>query len=213
MEEIVRYTLSFLLRDDPFYTEKVGYTADKAEWPRYALVIKPSGFFGRDYGTPGSLPPAQPALLDGLPVPYGDNRMERYAHAHGETLILHADFVASAYFMLSRYEEWVRPTVRDAHGRFPGRECWAARAGFLDRPIVDEYGLWLKQRIDELVSRPADKASTDNWQPGLKRIYLTHDVDAPFLYRSARGLWRSLRDGHGLRKTFAYCFGGHIRDP
>lgn len=213
MEEIVRYTLSFLLRDDPFYTVKVGYTADTALWPQYALVIVPSAFFGQDYGTPRSLPPAQPALLDGLPVPYGQNRMERYAHAQGETLVLHADFVAAAYFMLSRYEEWMRPSVRDTHGRFPGRESWAARAGCLDRPLVDEYGLWLKARIDEHVGRPADDAAASAWNPGLRRIYLTHDVDAPFLYRSAKGRLRSLRDGRGLRRTFTHCFGGNARDP
>ncbi|MDE5605939.1 MAG: hypothetical protein K2I68_01385, partial [Bacteroidales bacterium] len=216
MEEIVRYTLSFLLRDDPFYLDRIGYTADEAEWPRYTLVIKPSDFFQADYGTARSLPPAQPALLDGLPVPFGENRMARYAHARGETLVLHADWVAAAYFMLSRYEEWMRPTVRDAHGRFPGRESWAARAGFLHRPLVDEYGLWLKARVDECVAARA--ADTDiqpsaTWQPGLRRIYLTHDVDAPFLYRSAKGLLRSLRDGRGLRRTFAHCFGGNARDP
>lgn len=213
MEEIVRYTLSFLLRDDPFYTEKVGYTADTALWPQYALVIVPSAFFGQDYGTPRSLPPAQPDLLDGLPVPYGQNRMERYAHAQGETLVLHADFVAAAYFMLSRYEEWMRPSVRDTHGRFPGRESWAARAGYLDRPLVDEYGLWLKARIDEHVGRPADDAAASAWNPGLRRIYLTHDVDAPFLYRSAKGRLRSLRDGRGLSRTFTHRFGGNARDP
>ncbi len=213
MEEIVRYTLSFLLRDDPFYTEKVGYTADKAEWPQYALVIVPSAFFSQDYGTPRSLPPAQPALLDGLPVPYGQNRMERYAHAQGETLVLHADFVAAAYFMLSRYEEWMRPTERDAHGRFPGRESWAARAGCLDRPLVDEYGLWLKARIDKHVGRPVDDVPESVWHPGLKRIYLTHDIDAPFLYQSAKGRIRSLLEGRGWRKTFAHRSGGHARDP
>lgn len=216
MEEIVRYTLSFLLRDDPFYLDKVGYTADEAEWPRYTLVIKPSAFFSTDYGTARSLPPAQPALLDGLPVPFGENRMARYAHAQGETLVVYADFVAAAYFMLSRYEEWMRPTVRDAHGRFPGRESWAARAGFLLRPLVDEYGLWLKARVDELLANGnagSANAPSPAWQPGLRRIYLTHDVDAPFLYRSAKGLLRSLRDGRGLRRTFAHCFGGNARDP
>ncbi len=216
MEETVRYTLSFLLRDDPFYLSRIGYTADEAEWPRYTLVIKPSAFFQADYGTPRSLPPAQPALLDGLPVPFGENRMARYAHAQGETLVLHADFVAAAYFMLSRYEEWMRPTVRDAHGRFPGSESWAARAGLLHRPIVDEYGLWLKARVDELMAEgtaTADTAPSQAWQPGLRRIYLTHDVDAPFLYRSAKGLLRSLRDGRGLRRTFAHWFGENARDP
>lgn len=216
MEEIVRYALSFLLRDDPFYLDKVGYTADEAEWPRYTLVIKPSDFFRADYGTARSLPSAQPALLDGLPVPFGENRMARYAHARGETLVVHADFVAAAYFMLSRYEEWMRPTARDAHGRFPGRESWAARAGFLHRPLVDEYGLWLKARVDECVAaRPvnAEGRPSPAWQPGLRRIYLTHDVDAPFLYRSAKGLLRSLWDGRGLRRTFAHCFGGNARDP
>ena len=223
MEEIVRYTLSFLLRDDPFYLNQVGYTADEAEWPRYTLVIKPSNFFQADYGTPRSLPSAQPALLDGLPVPFGENRMARYAHAQGETLVLYADFVAAAYFMLSRYEEWMRPTVRDAHGRFPGGESWAARAGYIHRPLVDEYGLWLKARVDDIVAAgnggrhdtpaQATAAPSPAWRPGLRRIYLTHDVDAPFLYRSAKGLLRSLRDGRGLRRTLNHWFGGNARDP
>lgn len=219
MEELIRYTLSFLLRDDPFYMEQVGYTADEAEWPHYKLVVRPSAFWD-DYGTAGSLPPAHPVFLDGMPVPYGEKRMARYAHAQGETLIVYADFVASAYFLMSRYEEWLRPTVRDAHGRFPGRESWAARAGVLDRPLVDEYGLWLKARIDERMAETAPGNTArlttdpaDAWRPGLKRIYLTHDVDAPFLYQSAKGRIRSLLDGRGIRKTFPHCFGQKTTDP
>lgn len=231
MEEIIHYALSFLLRDDPFYTEKVGYTANPDEWERYAVVIIPSTFFEKDYGKAESLPSNRPALLDGLPVLYGENRMERHTHPRGETLLVYADFVASAYFMISRYEEWLRPEVRDTHGRFPGRESWAARAGFIDRPLVDEYGFWLKTQVDALfcpsagsaaastttaagsATTPAPSPNAEAWRSGLKRIYLTHDVDTPFLYRSLRGMGRLLRDGGGLRSLFRLIFSHKFQDP
>lgn len=231
MEDIIRYTLSFLLRNDPFYTEKVGYTANPDEWERYAVVIIPSTFFEKDYGKAESLPSNRPTLLDQLPVLYGENRMERHTHPRGETLLVYADFVASAYFMMSRYEEWIRPEVRDAHGRFPGRESWAARAGFIDRPLVDEYGFWLKTQVDALLGATAGFAATSTttaassaktsahspnteaWKSGLKRIYLTHDMDAPFLYRSLRGMGRLLRDGGGLRSLFRLIFNRKFQDP
>jgi len=49
-----------------------------------------------------------------------------------------ADLFGSAFFMATRYEEHVL-TDRDAHGRFPGSASLAAREGFLERPVVDEW--------------------------------------------------------------------------
>ncbi len=42
---------------------------------------------------------------------------------------VHADIIASTYFLISRYEEMVRRGLRDEHGRFPGKESLPYRAG------------------------------------------------------------------------------------
>ena len=48
------------------------------------------------------------------------------------------DVIGSAFFMLSRVEELIVPD-RDEHDRFPAAASVAYKAGFLERPIVDEY--------------------------------------------------------------------------
>ena len=89
-----------------------------------------------------------------------------------EHLALPIDLFGSAFFMLSRYEEAVLPE-RDHYDRFPATASLAYQAGFLDRPIIDEYIeiLWAAmQRV---------------W-PGLARqtrtpcIRVSCDVDHPF---------------------------------
>lgn len=76
---------------------------------------------------------AIPVLL-GRRVALGDYCLE---DCHGIRLGL--DIFGSVFFMLSRYEEAVAPSVRDDHDRFPASASVAFREGFLDRPIVDEY--------------------------------------------------------------------------
>ncbi|OAV66709.1 hypothetical protein Barb6_02535 [Bacteroidales bacterium Barb6] len=101
----------------------------------------------------------------------------------------------------------MRRGVRDEHGRFPGRESLSARAGFLHRPVVDEYGRllhrWLRQAG---VPLPEEKQ-------GIRKIYLTHDVDAPFLYRSWKGFVRSLLDKRGIAASLKGKFGALESDP
>ena len=84
-------------------------------------------------------------IWEETPLIYGDERSEII----DGKLVLNADIVASSYFLLSRYEEMVRPDVRDAHQRFPGKESLPYRAGFIDRPLVDEYGRILRQLLRE----------------------------------------------------------------
>ena len=178
----------------------VGYTSDVAQYGQYRVVIVPSGFFRDEvYGTAASLPALPLPAVEGVPILYGEPRVERV----GDTVVVYADVVASAYFLLSRYEEMVRRGVRDVHGRFPGRESVAARGGFIHRPVVDEYGRllrgWLRQAGVEVNEPPA----------GIRRVYLTHDVDSLAHYRRLRGVagallkrspeeaWRALRTYFG----------------
>jgi len=88
------------------------------------------------------------------------------------TILLGIDVIGSAFFMLSRYEEVVKPD-RDEHDRFPALASLAYQESFLDRPIVDEYVelLWvvMKRLWPTLERRRHEYCLT-----------LTHDVDDPF---------------------------------
>jgi O-antigen/teichoic acid export membrane protein len=81
------------------------------------------------------------------------------------------DVFGTVFFMLTRYEEVARPSF-DRHGRFPASASLAAKAGFLDRPIVDDYVDVLWAAISCLwpeLRRPMSEF----------RLRLTHDVDTP----------------------------------
>jgi hypothetical protein len=82
------------------------------------------------------------------------------------------DVFSSAFFMLTRYEEVVKPD-RDNHDRFPATASLAFQEGFLDRPIIDEYVevLWavMKKLWPGL-----------EWKRHEGRIFVTCDVDNPF---------------------------------
>lgn len=84
------------------------------------------------------------------------------------------DIFASAFFMLSRWEEHVRPD-RDMHGRFPAKSSLACRHGFLSRPVVNEYveiiWLWL-EKLDIGQKR----------KPRRFRMINTHDIDTVRLF-------------------------------
>ena len=99
------------------------------------------------------------------------------------------DILASTFFMLSRWEEYVNPE-RDTHNRFPANASIAYKFGFLDRPIVNEYVelLWiLLQKI----------GCTQKRKSRTYKIMPTHDVDRPFLFTS---LFQNIR-----------LFGGYIK--
>ncbi len=84
-------------------------------------------------------------------------------------VVFYADITAAAFFMLSRWEETVMP-ARDQHERFPATASVAYKQRFLDRPIVDEYALILRQWLKVLLP---------GWQPQTRRftVKLSHDID------------------------------------
>jgi hypothetical protein len=86
----------------------------------------------------------------------------------GSVLFL-VDIISAVFFMLSRWEETVVPT-RDEHERFPATASVAYKQSFLDRPVVDEYALILREWIKMLLP---------GWEPKLHpfSIKLSHDID------------------------------------
>ncbi|MDR9498524.1 MAG: polysaccharide deacetylase family protein [Hydrogenovibrio sp.] len=103
-----------------------------------------------------------------VPVLYGQLGLVK----NGEFLHLNLDIFGSAFFMLSRYEELITKD-RDNHDRFPATASVAYQAGFLERPLVDEYLEILWQCLIQL------------W-PDLERkqhasqTFVSCDVDQPY---------------------------------
>lgn len=210
MTEIIDYIICFLLGDSVSkkMAAKVGYTSNPKEYRKYKLVIKPSDFFLEGvYGTVDSLPQIPLQIWEEAPLVYGTTEIEQV----GTTRIIHADLIASTYYLISRYEEMVRNDVRDVHGRFPGKESLPYRAGFIDSPLVDEYGKILRNQLREIgldVPEP---------NPAIRKIFLTHDVDQLSHFRSLRGfmggLLRGIRRPKEGNKAIKSYFGGLKNDP
>ncbi|MDE7072895.1 MAG: hypothetical protein K2O66_06020, partial [Bacteroidales bacterium] len=204
-ENALAYLLRFLTGLDEealLRTFRIGYTAEEEKFAHYDLVFIPSGFFESEhYGKPSSIPETFQEI-DGIPFLYGKPLVER----RGATVLVHADLPASAFFFLSRYEEICRRDIRDKHGRFIGRESLAGRHGLLCRPLVDEYGI--------LVRRWLRSAGKDIPEPEAKvaKLWVTHDLDAPFFCKSLRAVARETWRGKGLLYALK-VFSGKIQDP
>jgi len=174
-----QYIISFLLGDNASGCKQfVFYGLPKSAPSQAKIVIVPSNFFDEGvYGTPATLPKTPFTALPDTEIPFlfGEPRLETDEKGR---LVLYADLVASAYFMLSRYEETVKPEIRDQHGRFLAKDAVVFQQGFGMRPLVDEWGKYLRDLL-----RKAGTGLPDE-RHGFKKIYLTHDIDTPFI------LWR-----------------------
>lgn len=128
-----------------------------------------------------------PLVSQQLPVIYGrtlDAHLRSYYNEFEGGVTLGLDIFGSAFFMLSRYEELVKPE-RDEHNRFPSHASLAFREGFLKRPIINEYLeiLWgiLHRMWPELQRKHRDY-----------RVLPSHDVDVP-LFTLETNSYRVLR--------------------
>ncbi len=134
-------------------------------------------------------------LLTGpeLPVIYGTEIINthlalNYMEEKSDEVNLGIDVFGSAFYMLTRYEEVVKPD-RDRHDRFPAAASLAWQEGFLDRPIINEYIeiLWycMKRLWPGLEKKPR-----------YFRMLVSHDVDVPFA-QAFSGIPRLIRNCSG----------------
>lgn len=106
-----------------------------------------------------------------IPVIYQAETSEKdvYIQIDSQSISTNIDFIASIFFMLSRYEEVV-VKERDEHDRFPAEKSLAFQEKFLERPIVNEYVeiIWhlLKKRNQNLKRKERQF-----------RLVITHDID------------------------------------
>lgn len=164
LQEIIEYLIRFLAGERSRF---VGYGDETAEGK--VVILREDGFYA-NYGKKESLPKLPVKTICGIPVLYGEGRLE---WREGRVFV-HADLVASSYFMLSGYEEMVHADKKDAWGRFPGTESLACRGAFLDRPVVDEYRIL----VEDLLRKTG--VDVPKREKRIARIHLTHDVDQPW---------------------------------
>ncbi len=110
------------------------------------------------------------------------------------------DVVASCFFMLTRWEEYV-VEERDEYGRFPLQASLAYRAGFFQQPVVNQYVelLWaLLQHLDSSLVRKKCAfriVPTHNVEHIRKWRGLAHLFDvASDDKKSLRTAWRNLQN-------------------
>jgi hypothetical protein len=136
----------------------------KQDWlqPQSMPVLPLANWIPGDDGIKANL------ILPNIPVLYGSpGLVNNDNHIH-----LNLDIFGSAFFMLSRYEELIKKD-QDNHDRFPAWASAAFKAGFLDRPIVNEYLEILWACLTQLwpgLARKERKASN----------FITCDTDWPF---------------------------------
>lgn len=85
------------------------------------------------------------------------------------------DLFATAFFMLTRWEEYVRQD-RDVHDRFPAKSSLSCRYGFLSRPVVNEYVEVIWQWLEKLDIRQNRKQRRFD-------MVNTHDIDRLRLFQ------------------------------
>ncbi|HYV91569.1 MAG TPA: polysaccharide deacetylase family protein [Chitinophagales bacterium] len=110
---------------------------------------------------------------------------------HHEASDLPFDPFAAAFYLVSRYEEYLL-FIPDAHRRFPDKTSINFREGFHEIPVVNHYAIFLKEILLQRFPQLTFKNSSFSFS-------LTYDIDFAFAYRNkgltrnAAGYWRSLR--------------------
>ncbi|GFO63831.1 polysaccharide deacetylase family protein [Geomonas paludis] len=94
------------------------------------------------------------------------------------------DLPAALFMALTRWEEANRP-VPDAFGCHDEQATQCYRQGFLDRPVLDEWALVLRSRVE---------AACPGWRalPPAASFWISHDIDVPWFYRDLSRVGRGV---------------------
>jgi hypothetical protein len=118
--------------------------------------------------------------VEKIPIIYGDNCYT----INQEIIYVGLDIFASSFFMLTRWEEIVIPK-KDVFGRCAESEMFVVKNNLTDRPVVNEYCLFLKGLLLNI-----NVGFTV--LPCKFSAMITHDVDFLFRYGSLFSLGQNL---------------------
>ncbi len=103
--------------------------------------------------------------------------------ATGKVSELPFDVFAASFYLVSRYEEYL-PHIRDVHDRFAAEDSLAFKHGFLQKPVVNTWIVWIKELIQK-------KYPTLIFPEKKYEFISTIDIDNAYAYRE-KGFTRSL---------------------
>ncbi len=103
--------------------------------------------------------------------------------ATGKSSALPFDVFAASFYLVSRYEEYL-PHIRDEHDRFDAKDSLAFANGFLQKPLVNTWAVWIKELL--LSKYPHLVFPEQKYQ-----FVSTIDIDNAYAYRE-KGFTRSV---------------------
>lgn len=134
-----------------------------------------------------------------LPVLFPNLKSEDSYHIKDGNLIFNHDFLKSAFYLLSGYQE-LDPDYLDSMGRFPYSLSIQHKLNFTDKPLVNYYF--------EIIAQGVEEFCRANKIPYKRRSYfnkfgffLTHDVDMVDTYTIYEVGYR-FKQAFGLSKPF-----------
>jgi hypothetical protein len=112
-----------------------------------------------------------------------DYQNSKVFFATGKASALPFDVFAASFYLISRYEEYL-PHIRDKHDRFIAEDSLAFVNGFLQKPVVNSWILWIKKLLQNKYP--------DLQFPNKKYEFIsTIDIDNAYAYRE-KGFTRSV---------------------
>ncbi|HNU59890.1 MAG TPA: hypothetical protein PKI08_08065, partial [Aquaticitalea sp.] len=130
----------------------------------------------------------------------------------GEKSHLPFDIFAAAFYLLSRYEEYL-PHVKDRYGRYTVMESLGFKNGFLNQPVVDIWAYKFRNALRQMFPEYEFVSRAYKVQPII-------DVPMAYLYKQKgliRTLGSTLTDLYRLRFRYFYqrflVLAGFQRDP
>jgi len=167
---------------DSFEGPKIYYTARDLKGK---LCIRPSGLLSETEIKSRSI---ETSVWDGLAVLFADESERPVPF----------DIFSASFWMMSRYEEYLDYS-QDIYGRFPARESFAFRAGFLDLPVINLWTIKLGEVLRSFYPSLKIKKNRFHWLASI-------DIDNAWAflnkgrYRTWGGLLNSLIQGRDLKK-------------
>lgn len=114
------------------------------------------------------------------------------------------DIFATIFFFLSRWEEVVNK-VKDEHLRFPASASLSGRFELIDRPVVDEYVMFLKEILQAL--------GVEGFKHSDFQVNVSCDVDWPFdpIYYNSFKMLKTL-GGDAIKRRSFKEFAKHVNN-
>ena len=108
--------------------------------------------------------------------PYQEDGTAKLFPTYDNCSDLNFDPLAAAFYMLTRYEEYL-PHRTDEHGRFMPQESLACREGFLHQAVADRWALTVRDTISKYF--PSFAFGNRKYE-----FVETIDIDAAYCYRN-----------------------------